>query len=136
MRLKMLVLSLVLSSATVHAFEFPIEIIEYIDQTKVAAFINEEDIDGMPPWVPFEGPPPLAIADALAAVREYIAPDPELAGAQLTEIELRRIPHHEIHWHYVVRMKARTGDKAHSWFFIVLMNGKIIPGLREPEGIK
>ena len=132
----MLVLPLVLSSVTVHASEFPIEIIEYVNQTKVVTFINEEDIDKAAAWVPFEGPPPLRIADALALVQKFIAPDPEMAGSQLTEIELRRIPHHESHWHYVVRMKVHTGGKPRSRFFIVLMDGKIIPGLREPEAIK
>jgi hypothetical protein len=136
MLLRMLVLPFVLFSATVHASEFPIEIIEYIDQSKVAVFINEEDIDRTLPWVPFEGPPPLTIADALALVQTFIAPYPEMADSQLTEIELRRIPHHELHWHYAVRMKAHTRGKPQSWFFIVLMNGKIIPGLREPQAIK
>ena len=136
MLLRMLALPLVLFSVTVHASEFPIEIIEYVDQTKVVAFINEEDIDRTVAWVPFEGPPPLTIADALALVQKFIAPDAEMAGSRLTEIELRRIPHHEIHWHYVVRMKAHTRDKPRSWFFIVLMNGKIIPGLQEPQAIK
>ena len=136
MSLRMLVLPLVFFSVAVHASEFPIEIIEYVDQTKVVTFINEEDIDKTVAWVPFEGPPPLTIKDALVLVQKFTAPDPEMAGAQLTEIELRRIPHHEIHWHYVVRMKVRTGGKPRSRFFIVLMNGKIIPGLREPEAIK
>jgi len=136
MLLKMLALPAVLFSVTLHASELPIEIIEYVDQTKVVTFINEEDIDKTVVWVPFEGPPPLTIAEALALVQKFIAPDPEMAGSQLTEIELRRIPHHEIHWHYVVRMKAHTRDKPRSRFFIVLMNGKIIQGLREPEAIK
>lgn len=136
MLLRMLLLPLVLFSVTVHAAEFPIEIIEYVDETKVVTFINEEDIERTVGWVPFESPLPLTIADALALVQKFIAPDPEMAGSQLTEIELRRIPHHEIHWHYVVRMTAHTRDKPRSWFFIVLMNGKVIPGLAEPEGIK
>jgi hypothetical protein len=136
MLLRMLALPLVFFSVPIHASEFPIEIIEYVDGTKVATFINEEDIDRTDAWVPFEGPPPLTIGDALALVQKFIAPDPEMADSQLAEIELRRIPHHETHWHYVVRMKAHAGDKPRSQFFIVLMNGKIITGLREPEGIK
>ena len=136
MLLRVLALPFLLISATVNASELPTEIIEYVDDTKVATFINEDDIDSVTPWVPFDGPPPLTTADALALVQEFIGRDTEIADSELRAIELRRIPHHELHWHYVVRMKTRTRDKPRSQFFTVLMNGKIIPGITEPEGIK
>lgn len=133
---RMLILLLVLFSTSVHALEFPIEIIEYFDQTRVVAFISEKDIDRTLDWSPFEGDPPLTIADTLRAVREYMAGETGLAKAELTEIELKRIPQHERHWHYLVKMKTQADDKPQFHFLIVLMDGKIIPGLREPEGYK
>jgi hypothetical protein len=134
--LRTLFLPFLLSTASAHAYNFPIEVIEYIDQTRVVAFINEEDINKTLQWAPFQGPPPLTLADALEAVQEYIVANPELRYAVLTEIELKRIPQHERHWHYLVRMQSDGGGKPHAWFLIVLMDGKIIAGLREPEGIK
>jgi hypothetical protein len=132
----MLVLLSVLFSAAVHALGFPIEIIEYFDQTRVVAFLNEEDIDRTLDWSPFEGQPPLTIADSLEAVKEYITGNSGLADAEVMEIELKRIPQHESHWHYLVRMKTQADDTPQFHFLIVLMNGKIIPGLKEPEGYK
>ena len=136
MFLRMFALPFAIFTGTGYANNFPIEIIEYIDQTRVVAFVNKEDIDRELQWVPFEGPPPLTLADSLKAVQEYIATNPELTDAVLTEIELKRIPQHERHWHYLARLKTDTGDKPRSWFLIVLMSGKVISGLREPEGIK
>ncbi|MGD2075153.1 MAG: hypothetical protein PVI91_15090 [Gammaproteobacteria bacterium] len=136
MFLRSLVLPFVLSTATAHAYDFPIEVIEYIDQTRVVAFIKEEDIDKTLQWAPFQGPPPLTLADALEAVQEYMVANPELRDAVPTEIELKRIPQHEKHWHYLVRMQSGGGGKPRAWFLIVLMDGNIIAGLREPEGIK
>jgi hypothetical protein len=132
----MLVLVSVLFSASVHALGFPIEIIEYFDQTRVVVFLNEEDIDKTLDWSPFEGQPPLTIADTLEGVREYITGNVELADAEVMEIELKRIPHHESHWHYLVKMKTRADDTPQFHFLIVLMNGKIVQGLKEPEGYK
>ena len=123
-------------SGNIQAYEFPIEIIEYIDNTRVVAFINENDIDKALAWHPVEGSPPLTVAEALKAVHEQIVSDPELENATLTGIELKQIPRHENHWHYLVKIKIQVDEVFKSHYFIVLMNGKIIPGLKEPETYK
>ncbi len=129
-------LLLILLSGNLSAYEFPVEIIEFFDNTKVVAFVNEGDIDKSRYWVPFEGPPPLAVVDALKAIREHIASDPEMTNASLTGIELKQIPHHEKYWHYLVKMRSHADDRLHSSYFIVFMDGKVIPGIREPETLK
>lgn len=129
-------LLLLLFSANVQSYEFPVEIFEYVNDEKVVAFINESDIDASTSWIPSDGAPPVTIANVVNAIRKYIAPDPKLSGATFSEIELKQIPHHEKHWHYLVKMKSRTGGHAHYHYFVVLMSGKIIPALKEPESFK
>jgi len=136
MLLRVLPLLLIIFSGNIQASEFPIEIIEYIDNTKVVAFINESDIDRKLPWLPFKGALPLTVVDALKAIQEYVASDPELMNATLTEIELKQIPRHKGYWHYMVKMKTQINNKSLPHYFIVLMNRKIIQGLREPETLK
>ena len=133
---RMLPLLLVLFSANVLAREFPIEIFEYIDNTRVVAFVNEADIDKTLHWTPFEGPLPLTLTDALKAIEAYIKTNPELTNAVLSGVELKPVPHHEGYWNYLVRMKTFADGKPVSHYFIVLMDGKIVSGLKEPEMVK
>jgi hypothetical protein len=126
----------VLFSANVLAQEFPIEIFEYIDNTKVVAFVNETDIDKTPRWAPFESPLPLTLTDALEAIQAHVKSNPELKNAVLSGVELKPVPHHKGYWHYLVRMKTYANNKPLSHYFIVLMDGKIVSGIREPETVK
>ena len=132
----LLLLLLVLFSANVLAQEFPIEVFEYIDNTRVVAFVNEADIDKTLHWTPFEGPLPLTLTDALKAIQSYVATDPDLANAVLSGVELKQVPHHEGYWHYLVRMKTFADGRPTSHYFIVLMDGKIVSGIKEPETFK
>jgi len=136
MRARILPLLLIVISGKIQAFEFPIEVIEFIDNAKVVAFLDETDIDKRSYWEPFTGVPPLSMTDALGAIHDHLAADPELGKATLSGIELKQIPHHERYWHYLVKLQTRMDDKPHSRYFIVLMNGKVIPGLMEPETVK
>jgi hypothetical protein len=136
MQSRMLLLLLLLFSANSQAYEFPVEIIEFIDNAKIVASVSEGDIDEKLYWQPFEGPPPLSIAGALDAIQKHIASDPQAGTAELTGIELKRIPHHSRHWHYLVKMSSQVDGKPQPRYFIVLMTGKVIPGLREPETVK
>jgi hypothetical protein len=54
----------------------------------------------------------------------------------LTGIELKKIPRHEKHWHYLVKTKSEVDDIVESHYFIVLMDGKVIAAIKEPESIK
>lgn len=136
MFLRILPLMLILFSGKILAMEFPLEIIEYIDNSRVVAFINESDIDKSLPWTPFEGNPPLRLTDALGLIQKHATSDLNLKNATLNEIELRQIPQHKNYWHYLAKMQASSDDKMRTYYFIVLMNGKIISGIREPQSIK
>lgn len=118
------------------SFTPPIEVIEYIDDVKVVAYINQDDLKDTGAWSPFESPPPLSINDALLSVKKFLEDNGELENTTLRGIELKRIAHHESHWHYIVKTHYKTDAARKYHFFVVLMSGKVISALREPESIK
>jgi hypothetical protein len=138
MHKRFLPLLLLLISIGSHAQSFtpPIEVIEYIDDVKVVAYINQDDLKDADSWTPFESQPPLSINDALLSVKRYLQNNGELENTTLRGIELKRIAHHESNWHYIVKTHYKTDAARKYHFFVVLMNGKVISALREPESIK
>lgn len=136
MSLRWLVLLVPLYSVSVHAYELPIEIFEIVDNARVVAFVNESDIDKSADWKPFAAAPKLGISDVTAAVRKYADGNEETKGAALVEVSLRQIPHHEGKWHYMVKMKTEVDEQVRYHYLVVLMNGKIVPAIREPSPIK
>jgi len=129
-------LLLLLFSGNAYCYEFPVEIFEYIDNTKVVAFIDKSDIDDAMRWQPFKEAPPFTVEDAVKSVKKHIDADDRLKNVTLLEVELRQIPNFEQHWHYLVKVKADIGEERRSQYFVVLMNGKVIPAIREPEATK
>jgi len=118
------------------AVSFPLEVIEYIDDTKVVAFVSQNDIDAASTWEPMHSATPLTLGDALAAVKQALGAygvDPD--AIQLASIELKEFPHQPGHWHYLVRLK-KDHAKPHPRFFVVLMSGKAIAATLEPQGYK
>lgn len=133
---RVLFLLFTLFSHTVYAYDAPIEIIEYMDNTKIIAFINEADINTTKAWQPADGAPPLTIHGALKAIEKQASAYPELQDCVLSEIKLKPIPHHEKYWHYIVKMTSVHNTKSQAHYVIVLMNGKVFPGLKEPQMLK
>ncbi len=133
-----LALALLLAAVALQAraYQLPVEIFEYADDVKIVAFIDKKDIDESQNWRAFESAPPLSVNDALAAVKRHInARQPEIGGATLETIELRQIPQHPGHWHYMVKLK--NGDPKHPYhYFVVLMNGKVVPAVHEIAAVK
>lgn len=132
-----LITAALLFSGQVLAVEFPIEVIEYMDDTKVVAFVSQTDIDAASTWNPMKSDAPLCVTEALAAVKKALASYPVDIGAiELASIELKEFPHQPGHWHYLVRLKKQDPEAAHPAFYVVLMNGKAIPATREPQAYK
>ena len=135
MLLKLLPFVILLFSKTLYAYESPIEIIEYIDNVKVVAFINKADIKKTSAWIPFKSKPPLTVEKALAKVKLFLSKN-TLKSLTMREIELKRVPHHNKYWHYLVKLSYKVNNQLQFHYFIVLMNGKVIAALKEPESIK
>lgn len=131
-----LALFLLLLGSNSQAYQFPIEIIEYVEDARVVAFINQSDLDISVHWQPGEGPPPINIENVISSTKDYAESKEDLLNATLTEIKLRQIPHHEAQWHYMVKLQAKKDNKLRYHYLVVLMNGKIIPAIREPVSIK
>jgi len=131
-----LIAAVLLLSAQARAIEFPLEVIEYIDDARVVAFVGQTDIDAASTWNPMQTTAPLTVDAALQAVRHALAAYGIDSGSvELTSIELKEFPNQPGHWHYLVRLK-RDGDKPHPRFYVVLMSGKAIPATLEPQALK
>ncbi|WP_428605813.1 hypothetical protein [Sedimenticola sp.] len=126
----------VLLSANAFATGYPVEIFEYVDSTRVVAFINPSDVDETHYWHPFKEVPPLTIEKVAASIHQYVSSDAELKDATLEEIELRKLPHFEKQWHYMVKMRTEHDHQIKNRYFVVLMNGNVIPAIQEPQSIK
>jgi hypothetical protein len=127
---------ILLFSTQVLAIEFPIEISEYIDDVKIDAFINKEDLEKTSQWTPFESSPPLTINQALIAILNDEKSEINLNNASVIGVELKPVPHHKSYWHYLVKIKTISEEGSEPHFFIVLMDGKVISAIKEPESIK
>ena len=116
---------------------FPIQIIEQFDDTKIVAFINENEVNDSAQWNPLETAPPLSITSAIEAVKKhYLAQNRSLDSLSITEIEVRQLPHHKNHWHYLIKIKSTLNDVFKNTFYVVLMDGKVIPAIAEPKSYK
>lgn len=136
MRFRSWLLTALLLSTQAGAIEFPLEVIESIDDTRVAAFISQEDIDAAGTWEPLRTPPPMTLAQALDAVLATLTDHGVAAeSVRLASVELKEFPHQPGHWHYLVRLK-KTSGKPHPRFYVVLMSGRVIPAAMEPEAYK
>lgn len=114
----------------------PVEIVEYIEDTRVIAFIDVDQLNESMQWNPLEAAPPVTIARAIDAVKAQLSTMGEISQLSILEIELKPLPHHEKYWHYLVKIKAEINGIYNSYYYIVLMNGKTIPALKETESIK
>lgn len=114
----------------------PIEIVEYLEDARVIAFIDADQFDESMQWNPLQAPPPVTIAKAIDAVKKHMTTMGEISKLSILEIELKPLPHHEKYWHYLVKLNAGVNNEFNSYYFVVLMNGKTIPALKETESIK
>ena len=136
MLIKYLPFLLLLMSSRIFANEYPVEIFEYLDNTKVVAFLKGSDIDKTTPWVPLQTEVPLSVDDALKAASDLAETEHNLKHIVLTSIELKQIPGHPKYWHYLVKMKAENNGEIQAQYFVVLLDGKVIPAVKEPEAFK
>ena len=124
---------LLVLSANANALQSKIEIIEQFDNLRMVAFVDKKAINESPEWNPNNDPPPLTIVEAIQAVKQFNK-GPKKLGA-IKEIEIRPVPNDEKHWHYLIKI---TNDLMKSKYsiYVVLMSGKVVPAIIEPQAIK
>ncbi len=120
------------------ASQFPLVLIESFDDARVVIYVNESDIRNTPDWQPSEGAPPLSVKNLIEDIQEWNARNPEFANATIHEFELKPILHHEKQnrWYYLVQMKKMHNGIADTRYLAVLMNGKVLPAVKEPKSYK
>lgn len=137
MKLRYLLLLLVFTSVNAQSYQPSIEVFERFDDVKLVAYINTSDIENYPLWHSLSEAPPLSIANAIQAVNElYKANNESIPAGTIKEIELREIPQHEKYWHYLIKIKVNNSEKPKYQVYVVLMNGKVIPAMLQPESYK
>ncbi len=120
-------------SINAYAFQPRIQILEQFDDLTMVAYISVKDINSNPEWNPDMGPPPLTVSQAIQAVKNYVKISKK--SRIIKEIEIRPVPNHAKHWHYLIKI---TNDEMKTKYniYVVLMNGKVIPAIIEPQGYK
>ncbi len=120
-------------STNAYAFQSNEIIFEQFDDIKMVASISQKDIKNSPEWKPEISEPPLTVAQAIKAVKDFS----KVLGVSevIKEIEIRPFPTHVKHWHYLI--KVTNGVKKSKYdIYVVLMNGKVIPAIIEPQTYK
>ena len=130
---RFLFLTIFLFSAHAYAFQEKLEVVEQFDNLRMVAFIRIKDISNSPAWNPDAELPPLSVGEAVKAVKKFDK-SPKTDG-KIQEIEIRQVPGHENRWHYLVKV-SNEAMKSKMSVYVVLMNGKVIPAIIEPEGYK
>lgn len=127
-----------LAAQNVLASPFPQVLIESFDDTKLVIYVNESDINNTPDWQPSEGAPPLSVKALLNDIKKWNTRNPEYANTTINEFELKPIIHHEKQnrWYYLVQMKDDTNKTSNTLYLAVLMNGKVLPVIKEPASYK
>ncbi len=129
-----LVIALLLTGVTAQAYQLPVEVFEYMDDVKVVAFIDKKDMAAVQARDP--SAPLLTIKGALAVVKKHITRhQPEIGEAKLEEITFRKLPGFPGRWHYLVKLK-NADPRMPYHYFVVLMNGKVIPAVKEIAAVK
>ncbi|MDQ7017263.1 MAG: hypothetical protein Q9N68_12895 [Gammaproteobacteria bacterium] len=120
-------------STNTQAFQPKVEIVEQFDDLKMIAFIDKKDIDHGPEWSPNTNEPPLSVGQAIQAVQHFLKTSN--ASDKVEEIELRPLPKQANRWHYLIKI-ANQAMKAKHNIYVVLMSGKVIPAMIEPQSYK
>jgi len=120
-------------SANAHSYQPKVEIIEQFDNLKMVAFINMEDVNNIPKWMPGNNAPPLTVAEAIEAVNSFN--NMQKTTKPIAEIEIRQIPKHKGNWHYLIKVTNNTMKSKYD-IYVVLMSGKVIPAIIEPQSYK
>ncbi len=122
------------------AFQFPLEIIDYMDNSRIIIYANKSDINQSPRWAITDNtPPPLTISSLISKVNKWTVQQKDLQDARVNEIELKKMQQHEKdnYWYYLVQLKSTQAAKNKNIHYIaVLMNGKILTAIKEPSSYK
>ena len=128
-----LLMLMLLLSTNAYALQPKIEIVEQFDNLRMVTFISKKDISNSPKWNPNLEVPPLSVDGAIKAVKKFLKNSKN--SIEISEVEIRPVPRHENHWHYLIKLTNNTKQTKYD-IYVVLMDGKVIPAIIEPQGYK
>lgn len=130
---------ILLSSPALFAKGWPIVSTEQLDGRRVVIYVNHDELMGTPRWVPGEGPIPLAVSDAVRAVKRWA----KAAHAMYEDFVVRditikpiQIGPKERRWHYLIYLDGLVNghlQRTSHIFAAVLFDGKVLSALEEPR---
>ncbi len=128
---------LLVAANNVPAVQFPLEIVENFDGTRVVVLANKDEIETAPTWHPADKPP-LTIADLVITVQKHIDATPGRSNALIRKIDLRPIKGYETQdrWYYLLMVADPDNSHPNLNYLAVLMNGKVLSTIREPSAYK
>ena len=117
-----------------YAFQFPLEIIDYMDDATIIVYAKKNDINKTSTWIPGEGSLPLSVDDLVSKVNIWLKTQPNMINLKINEIELKKVKKHEKenYWYYLIQLH----NKNNTQYIAVLMNGQILPAIKEPKSYK
>jgi hypothetical protein len=120
-----------LFATTAQAESLPTEVIEIMDQHRIALYLSASQVNSIPEWHPGQGKPPMSLEGAVERAMKWIANDPSLAGAEVYEIKYKPVHHYEKlnRWYYLVELRQAAGKKR---FLAVLPDGQVVSAIEEP----
>ena len=82
--------------------------------------------------------PILTIEKLLRIIAQQASEDARLHNAKIQKIELKPIRQYHAgqHWYYLVQLKVFTGEHPSMQYIAVLMDGKVLPAVSEPDSFK
>jgi len=124
-----LLLGLVLS-CNASALQSTTGLFEQFGDFRLVVYVEDQDIVSSPPWNPDSDALPLSVTEAIQALKDF---NRNLDSSNsIVEIDLRPVPNYEEFWHYLI--EVRDDDMSNNFsVFVVLMSGKVIPAIIEPE---
>ncbi len=125
-------------TGAVSAAPWPLEIIDRLDDTRIVIYINESDIEQSPVWDPARGAPGFGLKDLMKSVAAWEKKNKGPDADGIEKIELKPIVHHEKQgrWYYLVQLRDKVDGKRTHRYLAVLMSGKAVAAIREPESYK
>ncbi len=120
------------------AAPWPLEIIDHLDDATLVIYANESDIESSPRWSPAKGAPPFGLTALFKAVGDWKKQNHYAEADGIEKVELKPIARHEKEgrWYYLVQLKDLEDDGHAHRYLAVLMNGKTIAAVKEPEAYK
>ncbi len=117
-----------------YAFQFPLEIIDYMDNATIIVYAKKDEINSTSTWIPGEGNVPLNIDELVGKVSSWLKTQSKMSAFKINEIELKKVKHHEKdnYWYYLIQLKNNSDTQ----YIAVLMNGRILPAIKEPRSYK